>query len=74
MRKGQRSWGRVVYEFWRQIRETKQTWRNKIFTFGPILASVTLKAKWDAYDVENTAGNTRRCHPDRQNSSRRSFR
>ena len=32
-------------EFWRQIRETKQTWRNtKILTFGPILASVTLKA------------------------------
>ena len=32
-------------EFWRQIRETKQTWRNtKILTFGPILTSVTLKA------------------------------
>ena len=31
-------------EFWRQIRETKQTWRNKIFYFRPILASVTLKA------------------------------
>ena len=32
-------------EFWCQIRETKQTWRNtKILTFGPILASVTLKA------------------------------
>ena len=32
-------------EFWRQIRETKQTWRNtKILTFGPILPSVTLKA------------------------------
>ena len=30
--------------------------------------------KWDAYDVENTAGNARRCHPDRQNSSRRSSR
>ena len=30
--------------FWRQIWETKQTWRNtKILTFGPILPSVTLK-------------------------------
>ena len=26
--------------------------------------------KWDVYDVENTAGNARRCHPDRQNSFR----
>ena len=26
--------------------------------------------KWDAYDVENTAGNAGRCHPDRQHSSR----
>ena len=32
-------------EFWHQIRETKQTWRNtKILTLGPILASATLKA------------------------------
>ena len=33
-------------EFWRQIRETKQTWPNtKILTFGPIMiALVTLKA------------------------------
>ena len=32
-------------KIWRQIRETKQTWRNtKILTFGPILPSVTLKA------------------------------
>ena len=31
-------------EFWRQIWETKQTWRKtKILTFGPILPSVTLK-------------------------------
>ena len=41
MSKGQRYWGRV----WRQILETKQTWRNTtILTFGPILASLTLKA------------------------------
>ena len=33
-------------EFWRQIRETKQTWRNtKILTIAPIMiASVSLKA------------------------------
>ena len=33
-------------EFWRQIRETKQTWPNtKILSFGPIMiAFVTLKA------------------------------
>ena len=30
--------------------------------------------KWDAYDVENTAGNVRRCHPDRQNSMILPFR
>ena len=30
--------------------------------------------KWDAYDVENTAGNARRCHPDRQNSMILPFR
>ena len=76
MRKGQRSWD----EFWRQIRETKQTWRNiTILTSGPTIASVTLKAvslhcavKWDDYDVENTAGNAGRCPPDHQNLSRRS--
>ena len=60
---------------WCQIRETKQTWWNtKIITFAPIIASATLKAvslqlngmlkMW-----ENTAGNSRRCHPDCQNSS-----
>ena len=32
-------------QFWRQIRETKHTWRNtKILTLGPIIVSVTLKA------------------------------
>ena len=32
-------------EYWCQIRETKQTWRNtQILTFGPIIASVTLKS------------------------------
>ena len=32
-------------EFWRQIRETKQTWRNtKKLTFVPTIASATLKA------------------------------
>ena len=41
MRKGQRSWGRVLASNLR----TKQTWQNtKILTFGPIIASVTLKA------------------------------
>ena len=41
MRKGQRSWG----EFWREIQEAKQTWRNtKAITFEPIIASATLKA------------------------------
>ena len=60
-------------EIWHQIQETKQTWRNtKNLTFTPIIASVTPKAavKWDAYDVKNTTGNARQCHPDRQNSSR----
>ena len=59
-------------EFWRQMRETKQTWRNtKILPIAPIIASATCITivKWDAYDVENTAGNARRCHPHRQNSS-----
>ena len=41
MRKGQRTWD----EFWRQIREAKQTWRNtKAITFKPIIALATLKA------------------------------
>ena len=41
MRKGQRSWG----EFWREIQEAKQTWRNtKAITFEPIIASATLTA------------------------------
>ena len=41
MKKGQRS----GEQFWGHIRETKHTWRNtKILTFGPIIASVTLKA------------------------------
>ena len=31
----------------------------------PVIALATLitAVKWDAYDVENTAGNARRCHP-----------
>ena len=41
MRNGQRSWD----AFWRQIRETKETWRRtKIITFAPFIASATLKA------------------------------
>ena len=41
MRKGQRSWGPVAVPNLR----TKQTLRNtKILTFGPIIASVTIKA------------------------------
>ena len=53
---------------------------TKIVTYWPIIARVTLKAvyitavKWDAYDMENTAGNARRCYPERQNSSRCSSR
>ena len=32
-------------QFWQQIRETKQTWRNtKILTFGPTITSLTLTA------------------------------
>ena len=64
------------YEFWHQICwDTKQTrWNTKILNFTPIIASATLKAvslqlngmlkMW-----ENTAGNSRRCHPDCKNSS-----
>ena len=41
MRKGQRSWGRVLAPNFR----TKQTWQNtKNLTFGLIIASVSLKA------------------------------
>ena len=54
----------------------KATWRNtKILTFAPIIASeinsssCITAVKWDAYDVENTAGYARRCHPDHLNSS-----
>ena len=32
-------------KFWREIRETNQTWRNTtIITLAPIIASATLKA------------------------------
>ena len=68
MRKGQRSWGRVVAP---NSRNKANMGRN----FAPIKALATIKAvsmtavKWDAYDVVNTAGNAGRCHPDRQNSS-----
>ena len=37
-------------------------------SFGNSSSCITA-VKWDAYDVENTAGNARRCHPDHQNSS-----
>ena len=39
--------------------------KHKVITFMPVIALATLitAVKWDAYDVENTAGNARRCHP-----------
>ena len=42
-------------------------------TFAPTIALASLKAvslHWDVFDVESTAGNVRRRHPGRQNSSR----
>ena len=36
-------------------------------SFGNSSSCITA-VKWDARDVENTAGNARRCHPDHQNS------
>ena len=40
------------------------THRNEVYTLGFITA-----VKWDAYDVENTAGNARRCNLGRQSPS-----
>ena len=42
--------------------------KHKVLIFAPITALATLivvitAVKWDAYDVENTAGSGRRCHP-----------
>ena len=60
---------------WRQIRETKLNMtKHKNFnfrayhSFGNSSNCITV-VKWDAYIVENAAGNGRRCHPDRQNSN-----
>ena len=42
-------------------------------TFAPTIALASLKAvslHWDVFYVESTAGNVRRRHPSRQNSSR----
>ena len=55
-------------ESWCQIRETKQT------AFAPIIASTTLKAVswlqlWCSLWCGTYEGNSRQCHPDRQNSS-----
>ena len=57
-------------KFWPQIPETKQTWRNAkkynfldYHSFGNSQSCITA-VKWDAYDLGNTAGNARRCHPD----------
>ena len=49
-------------------KQSKHQWRKtKITTFAPIIAFATLKGvitvvQLDAHDVENTAGNARRCH------------
>ena len=73
MRKGLRSWGRVV----ERNSRNKPRQNAKIITFPPTIALAALKAvplqlhcKWDAYDVENTASNARRRHPGRQHLSR----
>ena len=50
-------------EFRRQIRETKQHKNIDFHAYHSLI-------KWDAYDVEYTASNARRCHPDHQNSFR----
>ena len=62
VRRRQRSWGRVQAPNSRN----KATRRNTNFNFRAYHSLI----KWDAYDVEYTASNERRCHPDRQNSSR----
>ena len=73
-------WEKAKYpgeEFWREMRKRKQTWPNtKILTFAPIIAlenfySCVTTVKWDAYDVENTAGNARGCNLVHQSSSPR---
>ena len=74
MRKGQRSWVRVLAP---NLGNKANIAKHKNFNFWAYLGignskSCITAVKWDAYDVENTAGNARRCHPDRQNSSRRS--
>ena len=56
-------------EFWRYIRETKQTWRNtKKLTFGSIIASVTLNGMLMMWKIqqamEDDASRTARIHPD----------
>ena len=49
-------------EFWRQIRKTKQTWRNtKVITFAPVIASATLKAV--SLQLIDDAIRTARIHP-----------
>ena len=41
--------------------------RQKSYNFR---AYHSFGVKWDAYDLQNTAGKARRCHPGRLNSSR----
>ena len=70
MRKGQRCWGRVLAL---NSKNKANKAKHKNLTFTPIIASATLKAislqlQWDAYDMENTPRNARRCNPDCQNS------
>ena len=70
-RKGQRSWGRVLVPNSRN-KANMAKHKNLNFcayhSFGNSSSCITA-VKWDAYDVENTAGNARRCHPDHLNSS-----
>ena len=76
MRKGQRSWERVLAPNSgnkANMAKHKNLNFRAYLTIGNSYSSITT-VKWNAYDVENTAGNARRCHPDRQNASRQSSR
>ena len=60
MRKRRRFWGWVQA---RNSRNEANMAKHKVLIFAPITA-----VKWDAYDVENSAGNARRCYPGRSYS------
>ena len=70
MRKGQISWGRVLAP---NSRNKANMTKHKNFNFrayhglGNSSSCITPAVKWDTYDVENTAVNAGRCHPDRKN-------